>query len=83
MTLYDTNNQVIHYPTVAHEVYDVSGAGDTVIATLGIMLANKIPIKQAVLVANIAAGLVIAKVGTATVTKNELINELHSYKLST
>lgn len=78
MTLY-TPKEVINYPTVAREVYDVSGAGDTVIAALGLMLANKITIEQAVLVANIAAGIVVGKVGTAKVTKPELIHELQNY----
>lgn len=64
------------YPTFAQEVYDVSGAGDTVIATLGLMLANGADIRDAVQIANFAAGIVVAKLGTATVTKQELINNL-------
>ena len=64
------------YPTVARAVYDVSGAGDTVIATLGLMLANQIPIEESVMLANIAAGIVVGKVGTATLNMNELLNEI-------
>ena len=67
---------VTSYPTVAQEVYDVSGAGDTVIATLALMLANDIEIENAVLLANIAAGIVVGKVGTATLNKNELLDKL-------
>jgi rfaE bifunctional protein kinase chain/domain len=65
-----------NYPTVAREVYDVSGAGDTVIATIGLMLANDISIEESVMLANIAAGVVVAKVGTATLTIDELIHEI-------
>lgn len=71
MTLY-TENQVIHIPTVAREVYDVSGAGDTVIATLATMLGAGMPIAEAVATANRAGGIVVGKLGTATVTKEEL-----------
>ncbi|HVK95553.1 MAG TPA: D-glycero-beta-D-manno-heptose-7-phosphate kinase [Noviherbaspirillum sp.] len=71
MTLY-TEDQVIHIPTVAREVYDVSGAGDTVIATLATMLGAGMPIAEAVATANRAGGIVVGKLGTATVTKEEL-----------
>jgi D-glycero-beta-D-manno-heptose-7-phosphate kinase len=66
----------IHYPTLAHEVYDVSGAGDTVIAVLSLMLAGNIPIDEAAHLANIAAGIVVGKLGTATVTQSELLKQL-------
>ena len=75
MTLF-TNNEHITYPTKAQEVFDVSGAGDTVIATLGLMIANNLDITQAVQVANIAAGIVVGKLGTATVSKEELLNKI-------
>ncbi len=71
-----SNKGVTSYPTVAQEVYDVSGAGDTVIATLALMLVNGIEIEDAVLLANIAAGIVVGKVGTATLSKNELLDKL-------
>lgn len=77
MSLFSENVQT-DYPTIAREVYDVSGAGDTVIATLGLMLANKIPIEEAVMLANIAAGVVVAKVGTATLNLQELIYQIKS-----
>lgn len=71
MSLY-TADQVVHIPTVAREVYDVSGAGDTVIATLATMLGTGMSITEAVAIANRAGGIVVGKLGTATVTKEEL-----------
>ena len=71
MTLY-TEQQVMHTPAVAREVFDVSGAGDTVIATLAAMLGAGMPIADAVTTANRAGGIVVGKLGTATVTKEEL-----------
>jgi D-glycero-beta-D-manno-heptose-7-phosphate kinase len=71
MSLY-TAEEVIHIPTVAREVYDVSGAGDTVIATLATMLGTGMPIAEAVAIANRAGGIVVGKLGTATVTREEL-----------
>lgn len=75
MTLF-TPTESYNYPTFAQEVFDVSGAGDTVIATLALMLANGAPISDAVTIANFAAGIVVAKLGTATVTQEELITNL-------
>ena len=71
MTLYQPNS-VFHEPTRAREVYDVSGAGDTVIATLGVAMAAGIEIKDAVHLANLAAGIVVGKLGTAVVSSEEL-----------
>jgi D-glycero-beta-D-manno-heptose-7-phosphate kinase len=71
MSLY-TAEEVIHIPTVAREVYDVSGAGDTVIATLATMLGTGMSIAEAVAIANRAGGIVVGKLGTATVTREEL-----------
>ena len=79
MSLFSKNG-VTSYPTVAQEVYDVSGAGDTVIGTLALMLANNIAIEDAVLIANIAAGIVVGKLGTATLTKEELLQQLAAFK---
>lgn len=61
-----------HIDTVKKEVFDVSGAGDTVIATLAACIANGIDIKQSVEIANIAAGIVVGKFGTAPVILSEL-----------
>lgn len=63
---------VVHEATQAREVYDVSGAGDTVIATLGVMLAAGCDLPVAMKWANRAAGIVVGKLGTATVTQAEL-----------
>ena len=71
MTLY-TEREVTHFPAMAREVFDVSGAGDTVIATLATMLAAGLPLTDAVSFANRAGGIVVGKLGTATVTKEEL-----------
>lgn len=71
MTLY-REGSVFHEPARAREVYDVSGAGDTVIASLAVMLAAGAGLDEAVQVANVAAGVVVAKLGTATVRPDEL-----------
>lgn len=71
MTLY-TQAAVHHFPTVAREVFDVSGAGDTVLATLAVMLSKGMSLFDAVSIANRAGGIVVAKLGTATVTADEL-----------
>ncbi|NOT17749.1 MAG: D-glycero-beta-D-manno-heptose-7-phosphate kinase [Sulfuriferula sp.] len=71
MTLF-TATGIFHQATVAREVYDVSGAGDTVIATLGAMLAAGATIQDAMGYANRAAGIVVAKLGTAVVLPEEL-----------
>lgn len=71
MSLYE-KDKVTHIPTMAREVFDVSGAGDTVIATLAVMLGTGMPIVDAVTIANRAGGIVVGKLGTATVTREEL-----------
>jgi len=63
---------VLHIPTLAQEVFDVSGAGDTVVATLALALATGKTITEAIHVANVAAGIVVRKIGTATLTLEEL-----------
>ncbi len=75
MSLY-RENSVRHEPTRAREVYDVSGAGDTVIATLGVMLASGMEMGQAMHMANHAAGIVVGKLGAAVVTPKELFENL-------
>jgi D-beta-D-heptose 7-phosphate kinase/D-beta-D-heptose 1-phosphate adenosyltransferase len=65
---------VTHIPTMARDVYDVTGAGDTVIATLALALAAGADITEAALIANQAAGIVVGKVGTATVSSTDLIH---------
>jgi rfaE bifunctional protein kinase chain/domain len=71
MSLYQSEN-VSHFPTTAQEIYDVSGAGDTVIGILAVMLGSGCNIEQSVTSANRAAGIVVGKLGTATVSFSEL-----------
>jgi len=63
---------VQHEPAKAREVFDVSGAGDTVVAALAVMLAGGAPLAEAVRIANHAAGIVVGKLGTAVVRREEL-----------
>jgi len=71
MSLFEPNSET-HIPTVAQEVFDVSGAGDTVISTLALALAAGASFREAAVLANFAAGVVVGKIGTATVTPEEL-----------
>jgi rfaE bifunctional protein kinase chain/domain len=71
MTLFAADGQT-HEPALAREVFDVSGAGDTVIATLAVMMASGLAATDAMRVANRAAGIVVGKLGTATCTLDEL-----------
>jgi rfaE bifunctional protein kinase chain/domain len=71
MTLF-TTDKVVHTLADAREVYDVSGAGDTVIATVATMLGAGVPLLDSIAYANRAAGIVVGKLGTATVDYNEL-----------
>ncbi len=70
MTLFA--DETHHQPALAREVFDVSGAGDTVIATLAVMIAAGADWAEAIRVANIAAGIVVGKLGTAVVSREEL-----------
>ena len=78
-----TANEKHDFPAQVLEVSDVTGAGDTVIATLTVMLAAGMAAKDAVEVANLAAGLVVAKLGAATVRPEELTRKLNQYLLDT
>ena len=73
MTLFDTQGQ-LHVPAVAREVFDVTGAGDTVIATLAAMAATGMSLREAMPIANRAGGIVVGKFGTATVNYSELFD---------
>jgi rfaE bifunctional protein kinase chain/domain len=77
MSLYDAHGSV-HMPTHAREVFDVSGAGDTVIATLAAMLGAGMSLSEAVHLANRAGGIVVGKLGTATVSHAELFDGYQS-----
>lgn len=77
IALYD--DEVKIFPAIEQEVFDVTGAGDTVLASLGFMLAQNFKIEEAIKVANLAAGVVVRKLGSAYATWGE-IDELSSYK---
>ena len=66
-----------HFPAEAREVFDVSGAGDTVVAALAALYGVGVPLEDAARLANVAAGIVVAKLGTATVAAAELLSTLH------
>ena len=72
MSLFDESASHWHIPTMAREVFDVTGAGDTVIATLSVCLAKGHSLREAVQKSNIAAGIAVGKVGTACVTFDEI-----------
>jgi D-beta-D-heptose 7-phosphate kinase/D-beta-D-heptose 1-phosphate adenosyltransferase len=76
MTLLRKGHQEFHLPTKAKEVYDVTGAGDTVIATLALAIAADADYAQASALANIAAGIVVGKIGTSTVSETEILSEI-------
>jgi D-beta-D-heptose 7-phosphate kinase/D-beta-D-heptose 1-phosphate adenosyltransferase len=72
MTLFEDGTQT-HIPTVAKEVYDVTGAGDTVISTLGAALAVGTPLRDAVVLANLAAGEAVKEIGTTAVAADKIV----------
>ncbi|MFM1769377.1 MAG: hypothetical protein RJA22_1906 [Verrucomicrobiota bacterium] len=78
MLLCRTNEKPFHIPTVAQEVFDVSGAGDTVIASFTLAIAAGASPLEAAILSNHAAGVVVGKVGTATVSPEELTRSFHS-----
>lgn len=73
MSLFGSHGEELHVPAVARTVFDVSGAGDTVIAVLSLALAAGAPIELAVQLANYAAGAVVQKLGTATASPDEIV----------
>ncbi len=79
MTVFEKERPPIHIPTVAREVFDVTGAGDTVIAAASLALLAGATIREAAAVANAAAGIVVGKIGTATVAPDELLASLSGY----
>ena len=73
MLLCQRGQKPFHIPTVAQEVFDVSGAGDTVIATFTLAVAAGASPVEAAILSNHAAGIVVGKIGTATTTPEELL----------
>ena len=78
MTVCEKGKKALHIPTVAKEVYDVTGAGDTVIAAAALALLSGGSIQEAAVLANASAGIVVGKIGTAAVTSEELLASFSS-----
>jgi D-beta-D-heptose 7-phosphate kinase/D-beta-D-heptose 1-phosphate adenosyltransferase len=79
MSLFEKNKPAWHIPTRAREVFDVTGAGDTVIAVLTLALAAGASLRMAAELANFAAGIVVAKLGTASVSAEEILKAIRSH----
>ncbi len=77
MTLLRPNQPPFHLPTRAREVFDVTGAGDTVISVFATAMADGRPLEEACYLSNVAAGVVVGKLGTSTVSTTELENAIH------
>lgn len=76
MTIFERNKPMVTIPTVAQEVFDVTGAGDTVIAAVALGLGVGLSFPEAAAMANFAAGIVVGKLGTATVEQKELMEAI-------
>lgn len=72
MTLFQDNGEITNIPTMAKEVFDVTGAGDTVISVLTLAMAAGAAPQQAAFLSNYAAGIVVGEVGTATLKASDL-----------
>jgi len=72
LTLFENRGEVTHIPTVAKQVFDVTGAGDTVIGAFSLGLASGMDLKSAAVLSNLAAGIVVGEVGTSAVTADDL-----------
>jgi D-beta-D-heptose 7-phosphate kinase/D-beta-D-heptose 1-phosphate adenosyltransferase len=72
MTLFKGGDEWVHIPAIGREVYDVTGAGDTVVATLALGLASGLDMEDSAWLANIAAGVVISEVGTVPITLDQM-----------
>jgi D-beta-D-heptose 7-phosphate kinase/D-beta-D-heptose 1-phosphate adenosyltransferase len=81
MTLVRAEGATLHLPAEAREVYDVSGAGDTVVAALAAALAAGLDLEDAARIANAAAGIVVGKIGTAVASADEVYGVLHAQEV--
>lgn len=79
MSLFEKTRKLTHFPTAAKQVYDVTGAGDTVISAFTCAFAAGASLKESALISNHAAGIVVGELGTAQVTKGELHRDLKNY----
>jgi D-glycero-beta-D-manno-heptose-7-phosphate kinase len=80
MSLFEKSGRITHIPTVAREVFDVTGAGDTVISALTLSMAAGAKVHDAAMISNHAAGIVVGVVGTATVTPEQLKQRIAEHK---
>lgn len=80
MTLFQRNEEPAHFHALARQVYDVTGAGDTVIATLATAVGSGSDLRTAAKLANIAAGVVVEQVGTTSITAADLEKAIHEHK---
>jgi D-beta-D-heptose 7-phosphate kinase/D-beta-D-heptose 1-phosphate adenosyltransferase len=76
MSLFSEGGEIVHIPTIAREVFDVSGAGDTVLATLAVGIASGLSMAESAQLANVAAGIAVGKLGTSIVTPQEIIDSV-------
>jgi bifunctional ADP-heptose synthase (sugar kinase/adenylyltransferase) len=76
MTIFEPGKKSFSVRTVAKEVFDVTGAGDTVLGTMALAFGAGAGVVEAARLANYAAGIVVAKIGTATVSRRELVNTM-------
>ena len=84
VTLFENNGETTHIPTVAKKVFDVTGAGDTVIGTFSLGLASGLDLKSAAVLSNFAAGIVVGEVGTSVVRAEDLKKAINgSYQVKT
>jgi len=79
MSLFRRERPTVHVPAIAKEVFDVTGAGDTVVATLALALGAGVEIEQAIELASVAAAISVSKRGTSTVSPGELVAALDTY----
>jgi len=80
MSLFEASGGVVHIPTFAREVFDVTGAGDTVLAAMGLSLACGAGFEESARLANMAAGIAVGKIGTSTVSPAEIVGQIgHSH----
>lgn len=76
MSLFELQGDISHFPAKTKEAFDVTGAGDTVVATIAVAIATGACLKEAAMLSNYAAGIKVSKIGTVTVSKQELQNTL-------
>lgn len=78
MSLLEKNGHYVHIPALARAVYDITGAGDTVTAALALSMSTNASMVEAAMISNVAAGIKVGKIGTAVVTRDEIVAQLNS-----